>query len=170
MKSKLTPLKKYTNWAKLIYFSFVLREREDKKPNILHLTHQCTAVRHAEAQIIPISWTEPKKTILLHDFKTYWTWNSSPKQFLLLNHWVSSMYFRSYIRSSLEGKETQRGVGIWLFFVIPALLINAAFPRNKAPTQNECNECSKNSLMHKPKPGHIDGFGINNALLEQLVF
>ena len=24
--------------------------------------------------------------------------------------------------------------------------------------------------MHKPKPGHIDGFGINNALLEQLVF
>ena len=32
MKSKHTSLKKYTNWAKLIYFSLVLRERKEKKP------------------------------------------------------------------------------------------------------------------------------------------
>ena len=31
LKSKHTSLKKYTNWAKLIYFSLVLREREEKK-------------------------------------------------------------------------------------------------------------------------------------------
>ena len=37
LKSKHTSLKKYTNWAKLIYFSLILREREEKKPNILHL-------------------------------------------------------------------------------------------------------------------------------------
>ena len=32
LKSKHTSLKKYTNWAKLIYFSLVLRERVEKKP------------------------------------------------------------------------------------------------------------------------------------------
>ena len=32
LKSKHTSLKKYTNWAKLIYFSLVLREREKKTP------------------------------------------------------------------------------------------------------------------------------------------
>ena len=37
LKSKHTSLKKYTNWAKLIYFSLVLREREEKKPNVSHL-------------------------------------------------------------------------------------------------------------------------------------
>ena len=38
LKSKHTSLKKYTNRAKLIYFSLVLREREEKKtPNISHL-------------------------------------------------------------------------------------------------------------------------------------
>ena len=31
LKSKHTSLKKYTNWAKLIHFSLVLREREEKK-------------------------------------------------------------------------------------------------------------------------------------------
>ena len=31
LKSKHTSLKKYKNWAKLIYFSLVLREREEKK-------------------------------------------------------------------------------------------------------------------------------------------
>ena len=36
LKSKHTSLKKYTNWAKLIYFSLVLREWEEKKPNISH--------------------------------------------------------------------------------------------------------------------------------------
>ena len=36
LKSKLTSLKKYTDWAKLVHFSLVLREREDKKPNISH--------------------------------------------------------------------------------------------------------------------------------------
>ena len=30
LKSKHTSLKKYTNWAKLIYFSLILREREEK--------------------------------------------------------------------------------------------------------------------------------------------
>ena len=34
LKSKHTSLKKYTNWAKLIYFSLVLREREEKTPQI----------------------------------------------------------------------------------------------------------------------------------------
>ena len=38
LKSKQTSLKKYTNWAKLIYFSLVLREPEEKKPNISHLS------------------------------------------------------------------------------------------------------------------------------------
>ena len=37
LKSKHTSLKKYTNWAKLIHFSFFLREWEEKKPNISHL-------------------------------------------------------------------------------------------------------------------------------------
>ena len=32
LKSKHTSLKKYTNWTKLIHFSLVLREREEKKP------------------------------------------------------------------------------------------------------------------------------------------
>ena len=36
LKSKPTSLKKYTNWAKLIHFSLILREREEKK-NISHL-------------------------------------------------------------------------------------------------------------------------------------
>ena len=36
LKSKHTSLKKYANLAKLIYFSFVLREREEKKLNISH--------------------------------------------------------------------------------------------------------------------------------------
>ena len=31
LKSKHNSLKKYTNWAKLIYFSLVLREREEKE-------------------------------------------------------------------------------------------------------------------------------------------
>ena len=34
LKSKHTSLKKYTNWAKLIYFSLVLREREEEKNQI----------------------------------------------------------------------------------------------------------------------------------------
>ena len=37
LKSKHTSLKKYTNWAKLIYYSLVLREREENKTNISHL-------------------------------------------------------------------------------------------------------------------------------------
>ena len=32
LKSKHTSLKEYTNWAKLIYFSLVLGEWEEKKP------------------------------------------------------------------------------------------------------------------------------------------
>ena len=32
LRSKHTFLKKYTNWAELIYFSLVLKEREEKKP------------------------------------------------------------------------------------------------------------------------------------------
>ena len=32
LKSKHTSLKRYTNWAKRIYFSLVLREREEKNP------------------------------------------------------------------------------------------------------------------------------------------
>jgi hypothetical protein len=36
LKSEQTSLKKYTNLAKVIYFSLVLREREEKKPNISH--------------------------------------------------------------------------------------------------------------------------------------
>ena len=32
LKSNHTSLKKYTNWAKLVYFSLVLREWEEKKP------------------------------------------------------------------------------------------------------------------------------------------
>ena len=34
LKSKHTSLKKYTSWAKLIYFSLILREREEKKNQI----------------------------------------------------------------------------------------------------------------------------------------
>ena len=34
LKNKHTSLKKYTNWAKLIYFSQVLREREEKNKQI----------------------------------------------------------------------------------------------------------------------------------------
>ena len=34
LKSKHTSLKKYTNWAKLTYFSLVLREREEKNKQI----------------------------------------------------------------------------------------------------------------------------------------
>ena len=34
LKSKQTSLIKCTNWAKLLYFSLVLREREEKKPQI----------------------------------------------------------------------------------------------------------------------------------------
>ena len=45
LKSKHTSLKKYTNWAKLIYFSLVLREREEKKNQIFRTKdvrrHQC---------------------------------------------------------------------------------------------------------------------------------
>ena len=37
-RSKRTSLKKYTNQAKLIYFSLILRERKEKKPNISHLS------------------------------------------------------------------------------------------------------------------------------------
>ena len=37
LKSKHTSLIKYTNWAKLIHFSLVLKEREEKKTNISHL-------------------------------------------------------------------------------------------------------------------------------------
>ena len=33
-----TSLKKYTNLAKLVYFSLVLREQEEKKTNISHLS------------------------------------------------------------------------------------------------------------------------------------
>ena len=40
LKSKHTSLKKYTNWAQLIYFSLVFREREEKKSNISHLCCQ----------------------------------------------------------------------------------------------------------------------------------
>ena len=36
LKSQHTSFKKYTNWAKLVYFSLVLREREEKKTNISH--------------------------------------------------------------------------------------------------------------------------------------
>ena len=32
LKSKHSSLKKYTNWAKLIYFSLILREQEEKNP------------------------------------------------------------------------------------------------------------------------------------------
>ena len=38
LKSKHTSLKIYTNWAKLINFSLILREREEKKTNISHLS------------------------------------------------------------------------------------------------------------------------------------
>ena len=37
LKSKHTSLKKYTNWAKLIHFSLVWREQEEKKLEISHL-------------------------------------------------------------------------------------------------------------------------------------
>ena len=37
---KHTSLKKYINWAKLIYFSLVLREREEKKQNLSHPSYQ----------------------------------------------------------------------------------------------------------------------------------
>ena len=37
-RSKRTSLKKYTNQAKLIYFSLILREQKEKKPNISHLS------------------------------------------------------------------------------------------------------------------------------------
>ena len=37
IESKHTFLKKYTNLAKLIYFSLILREREEKNPYISHL-------------------------------------------------------------------------------------------------------------------------------------
>ena len=44
LKSKHTTLKKYTNWAKLIYFSLVLREQEEKTnkffaPNLYRKLH-----------------------------------------------------------------------------------------------------------------------------------
>ena len=45
LKSKQTSLKKYTNQAKLIYFSLVLREREEKK-NISHLIGACNNNAH----------------------------------------------------------------------------------------------------------------------------
>ena len=38
LKSKHISLKKYTNYAKLTYFSLILREREEKKTNISHLS------------------------------------------------------------------------------------------------------------------------------------
>ena len=45
LKSKHTSLKKYklikTNWVKLIYFSLVLREREEKKPQIFRTWTLC---------------------------------------------------------------------------------------------------------------------------------
>ena len=50
LKSKHTSLKKYTNWAKLIFFLSFLREWEEKKLNISHL-FCCIALIRVTAKV-----------------------------------------------------------------------------------------------------------------------
>ena len=64
LKSKHTSLKKYTNWAKLIYFSLILREREEKKPKYFAPKSLLTkSGRKCPARFFV--WTEGRVTITI---------------------------------------------------------------------------------------------------------
>ena len=65
MKSKHTSLKKYTNWAKLIYFSLVLREWEEKK----NLIFRTIAAKTEKKGYVQSSLDQRKKALEI-DFQS----------------------------------------------------------------------------------------------------
>ena len=80
LKSKHTSLKKYTNWAKLVYFSLVLREWEEKNKQIF-----CTIVTIAQL------WIRYRLKKIMNISFSYWEWLSWVQLAVFSLYWV--LYF-----------------------------------------------------------------------------